>query len=68
MSLSGNIFAAFVAGFGASILILRLTRRRDPEGLAEHAGQEIAKAVHKAERQIEVASRKIQSAAREARK
>lgn len=68
MSLSWSVFAALMVGFGIYALVLRRTRQQNRDGLAEHAGKEIDKAVAKAEQRIEKASRRIQTAAKDARK
>lgn len=68
MTLGGTLFAAIIAAFAISAIVLRRTHQRDHDGLAERTGKEIDRVLEKAERQIEMASRKIHRAAKDARR
>ncbi|HEY3118170.1 MAG TPA: hypothetical protein VGK54_15610 [Chloroflexota bacterium] len=68
MALSGSVFAAFIVALAISAIVLRRPRHEDRDRVAERAGKEIDRMVEKAEQQIDMASRKIQRAAKDARK
>ena len=66
--ISRSAAAIFMVALAISAIVLRRTRHHDRDGLAERAGKEIDRVVQQAEQQIEMASRKIQRAAKDARK